>query len=291
VNDHLALREPAERAAASLPPLLAHAEQLAGTLILGEHGRRRAGRGDDFWQYRLAGAGDSSRMIDHRRSARGDQQFVREREWQTAQSVMLWVDRGASMGFSSAPGLPDKGARARLLALACAILLLRGGERVGLLGPALPPARGRQQIERLTAAFLSETAGDHASPEAVVLPFGGRALLISDFLGPLGALRDMLAQAVGRRMQGILLQVLDPAEEDFPYRGRTLFQSMAGNLRHETLKAQDLRSRYHARLAERRDELDRLARMSGWQVGLHRTDESAQAALLWIWRALGRGAR
>ena len=146
------LHERSEAEAGRLPPLLARAEQLAGTVLLGEHGRRRAGLGDDFWQYRPAQPGDSRRMIDHRRSARGDQQFVREREWQIAQSVMLWVDQGASMRFASDKALPTKIDRARLLALAGAILLVRGGERVGLAGPALPPRRGNDQIARLAAA-------------------------------------------------------------------------------------------------------------------------------------------
>lgn len=144
-----ALRQRAEAEAARIPPLLARAEHLAGTVLLGEHGRRRAGLGDDFWQYRPAQVGDSRRLIDHRRSAKGDQQFVREREWQIAQSVMLWVDQGASMRFASEAALPDKIDRARLLALSIAILLVRGGERVGLTGTTLPPRRGNAQVLRL----------------------------------------------------------------------------------------------------------------------------------------------
>ena len=123
-----ALRHRAEAEASRLPPLLARADHLAGTVLLGDHGRRRAGMGDDFWQYRPAQIGDSRRMIDHRRSARGDHQFVREREWQIAQSVMLWVDQGASMRFSSDTHLETKADRARLLGLGIAILLVRGGE-------------------------------------------------------------------------------------------------------------------------------------------------------------------
>src|SRR5690606_35476281 len=86
------LRELSEAEAARLPPLLARAEKLAGTVLLGEHGRRSAGLGDDFWQYRPAQVGDPVRLVDWRRSARSDTQYVREREWQIAQSVILWVD-------------------------------------------------------------------------------------------------------------------------------------------------------------------------------------------------------
>ena len=74
---------------------------------------------------------------------------MREREWQIAQSVMLWVDQGASMRFASTKDLPDKADRARLLGLALSVLLIRGGERVGLTGTALPPRRGNPQVLRL----------------------------------------------------------------------------------------------------------------------------------------------
>lgn len=285
------LRARAEAEAARLPPLLARADQLAGTVLLGEHGRRRAGTGDDFWQYRPAQPGDSRRMIDHRRSARGDQQFVREREWQIAQSVMLWVDRGASMRFASSDRLPSKADRARLLGLALAILLLRGGERVGLTGTSLPPRRGREQILRLAEAFAGEAEADYAPPEHRAMIPHARAVFLSDFLGDPAEVELALTKAADRGVRGVLLQVLDPAEESFPFQGRTIFESMGGTLRHETLKASELRARYLDRLAARRDALSRLCRATGWQFGMHHTGDSAQAALLWLYRALDGGTR
>ncbi|MGX0878611.1 uncharacterized protein (DUF58 family) [Roseovarius sp. MBR-154] len=284
------LRPRAEAEAARLPPLLARAEHLAGTVLLGEHGRRRAGQGDDFWQYRPVQQGDSRRMIDWRRSARSDAQFVRQREWQIAQSVMLWVDPAASMRFSSDKGLPDKADRARLLALAISVLLLRGGERVGMTGTALPPRRGQAQLARLTQALTLDSDDDYASPDMAGLVPHGRALLISDYMGDLAGLRAALTKAADRGVRGVVYQVLDPAEEAFPYRGRTIFESMGGTLAHETLKANDLRDRYLARLAERKAELASLCAATGWRHGLHHTGDSAQSALLWLYRAIDKGA-
>ncbi len=235
------LRARAESQAAALPPLLARAEHLAGAVLLGDHGRRRAGMGDDFWQYRPAQAGDSRRMIDHRRSARGDVQFVREREWQIAQSVMLWVDQGASMRFSSDPALPEKADRARLLALAIAILLVRGGERVGLTGTTLPPRRGKAQILRLAQMLSQDAAEDYQPPEHRAMIPSARALFISDFLGDMSQVELALTKAADRGVRGVLLHVLDPSEEAFPFQGRTIFESIGGSMSHETLKANDLR--------------------------------------------------
>ncbi len=291
MNAALTLRERSEAEASRLPPLLARAEHLAGTVLLGDHGRRRSGLGDDFWQYRPAQAGDSRRLIDHRRSARGDQQFVREREWQIAQSIMLWVDQGASMRFASDRALPTKADRARLLGLATAILLVRGGERVGLTGTTLPPRRGNAQIIRLAQAWSEDTEVDYAPPEHRAMVPHARAVFISDFLGPLDEVELALTKAADRGVRGVLLQVLDPGEETFPFQGRTIFESVGGSVRHETLKAGDLRDRYLGRLAARKDALAQLCRATGWQLGQHHTGESAQAALLWLYRALDGGTQ
>lgn len=286
MNHPLNLRATSEAEAAALPALLARAEHLAGAVLLGAHGRRRAGSGDDFWQYRPAQIGDSRRAIDHRRSAMGDTEFVREREWQIAQSVMLWVDQGASMRFASSDAVPQKIERARVLALAIAILLNRGGERVGLTGTELPPRAGRPQILSLAALFCRDDATDYAPPEHRAMIPHARAVFISDFMGDIDGVRTALTKAADRGVRGVLCHVLDPSEEAFPFTGRTIFESIGGTLSHETLKANDLRDRYLARLAERKAELQSLCALTGWHYGVHHTDSTAQVGLLWLYGAL-----
>nr|WP_242070095.1 DUF58 domain-containing protein [Tabrizicola soli] len=273
----------------TLPPLLAEAEMLAATVMLGEHGRRRAGLGDEFWQYRPAHQGDSARMIDWRRSARSDAHFVREREWQAAQSVTIWVDPSRSMAFTGDRSRPAKADRARLLGLALAVLLLRGGERVGLAGLAAPRA-GRTQLLRLAGRLAGEEGTqDYGAPETEGMVSHGRAVFLSDFLGDLSGIEAGLARAADRGVKGVLLQILDPAEEEFPFDGRTIFESMGGSLRHETRQAGELRSRYLSRLAERKDRLATLGRAVGWHFSTHHTGQPAQSALLWAYAALQGG--
>lgn len=278
------LRARAEGLGQALPALLAQAQHLAATVIMGDHGRKQAGTGDAFWQFRPVAPGDSLRQIDWRRSARGDMPFVRENEWQAAQSVTLWVDASQAMGFTGAPGRPAKADRARLLALALAVLLVRGGERVGLA--QLPPRGGRVQIDKIALHLAQDSAQDYGTPEAAGFVPHGRAVFLSDFLGDPDAVEAAMGRAADQGVTGALVQVLDPSEEDFPFDGRTIFQSMGGSLQHETLRAGDLRARYRDRLAVRKDRLATLARVSGWQYHCHHTDSPAQAALLWLFRAL-----
>lgn len=284
----LALRSEAESLTSALPPLLAEAEQLAATVLLGDHGRRRAGTGDTFWQYRPAQSTDEARSIDWRRSARSDANFVQDKEWQIAQSILLWVDQTAAMSFTSDQNLATKGHRARTIALATAILLIRGGERVGLTGLRLPPKRGEQQLAQMATLLSEDTDQDYGSPEAQGMLPHSRALFISDFLGDLQPTREALFQAADRGVRGALLQILDPQEEAFPFDGRTIFQSMTGALSHETLKAGDLKPRYLDRLAQRKDDLQSLARMTGWQFQTHHTNSPPNTALMWIYGALER---
>ncbi len=289
MSEAAALRNKAEGLASTLPALMADAEHLAATVMLGAHGRRRAGLGDEFWQYRPAAAGDGARMIDWRRSARSDAQFVQEKEWQAAQSVMLWVDDARSMDFSSDKGLVSKAERARLLALATAVLLIRGGERVALASMDTRPRQGEIQLMRIAVALSDAADGpEYGAPDLRGMLSHSRAIFLSDFLGDFAAVSAQLTRAADRGIKGVLLQVLDPQEEAFPFNGRTIFESMGRSVSHETLKASDLRDRYLQRLSERKEALSQLARRTGWQYHCHHSSDTAQSALLWIYGAMER---
>jgi len=290
VSTPAALRRKSAELAGALPPLLADAQRLAAMVLLGEHGRRHSGTGDEFWQYRAAVEGDEARQIDWRRSARSDQHFIRQKEWQAAQSVLLWVDGAASMGFASSKELTTKRERARILAIATSILLLRAGERVGLTNSANPPRTGQAQLLRL-AQELSAMAEDQdfGNPKNHDMRPNTRAVFISDFMGNFDAVKQALTDAADIGVKGALLQILDPQEEAFPFDGRTIFQSMTGAIRHETLKAGDLRGRYLERLAERKAALADLAHATGWQYCCHHTNDAPRAALTWLYHALERG--
>ena len=134
--------------AARIPALLIESQRIAHTVAHGTHGRRRAGPGDTFWQFRHYDQNDSVTGIDWRRSASSDTLFVREREWEAAHTVWLWVDLSPSMRFRSRLAKVTKESRAVVLALALAELLARGGERIGLLGGQLFTGRAAARPTR-----------------------------------------------------------------------------------------------------------------------------------------------
>ncbi len=282
------IRQDAEYLAHGFADLLAEAHQLAAGISLGAHGRRRSGHGEEFWQYRAAVETDALRDIDWRRSARSDDHFIRQLEWQNTQSVHLWVDRGASMLFRSKPDLPIKAHRAAVLGLSISILLAKAGERVGLTDLADPPKQGIVQIEKM-AASLARTYADQefSIPAKKQMKQGQKAVFISDFLGDWDQIFESLSYAANQHADGYLVQVLDPVEMDFPFKGRTVLLSMNGAHKFETLRAQSLRDEYREKLAERKAALRQLSRKTGWGYTCHQTTEAANIPLMWLYQVLG----
>lgn len=284
------LRRDAERISGALPPLMAAAERLAASVVAGVHGRKRSGPGETFWQYRHALPGDPATAIDWRRSARSDQLFIREMEWEAAQTIWLWADDAQAMDWRSDMAPRTKAERARLLALALGVLLIRGGERVSLMGTgAERPATGETQLGRMAMELSAdrEDRADFGAPPMAAMASGGKAVFLSDFMGPRDAIFPSLLHAAERGVSGAYLQIVDPAEESFPYDGRLVLESLGGGVQFETHRARGLREAYLERLAERRADLMDTARSCGWRCAVHRTDESPRKALLWLYGAIG----
>ncbi len=282
------LRARAQALAGALPPLLADAERLAANVAMGAHGRRRAGSGESFWQYRHAMPGDSLGSIDWRRSGQGDALFIREREWEASQTVGFWVDPSKAMDYFSGKNAP-KGERAKLLTLACASLLSRAGERVALLAsPAARPGFGQSKLQQMALALGNLGDGSDYGP----LPHphgvrGGHRLFFSDFMGDESTIFPALNAHAEAGNDGAIIHILDPSEADFPYDGRIIFESMGGLIDFETKRAKALREEYRERLSARSDRLKLWAHRAGWHYLRHSTDTAPQSALLWLFNALG----
>jgi len=284
------LRGDAEKVGGSLPPLLAEAERLAMTVAFGVHGRRRAGIGENFWQYRRAVPGDVLTQVDWRRSARSDIQYIRQKEWEAAQTVSIWCDDALAMDYKGARSEFTKAERARLLTLALAVLLVKAGERVSLLGTdAVQPRTGELQLNRIAMDLAQDRADrpDYGKPPQAQYRSSGRAVFLSDFMGDKEQVFPALAHAAQNNVSGVFVQIVDDTEEDFPFDGRTIFRSVGGSVEFETQRARALRDAYRKRLAERRELLRDVARNTGWQFTIHRTSESPRAALLWLYMAIG----
>lgn len=280
------LRHDAEQLADRLPPLLVAAERVASTVAQGVHGRRRVGVGETFWQFRPYQQGDSATQIDWRQSARGSQLFLRDQEWEAAESVWLWADLSASMGYRSGARWPTKRDRATLLVLAVASLLTRGGERVAWLGEGRRPQGGRAGMSRLCEGLLAHAGDGISMPPAQQLPRHARVVVIGDLFVPLDALRERLRGFVGLGVRGHLLQVTDPAEWSLPFAGRVEFEDLESAGSALIGNVDGVRARYRERLQDHLAGLRDLCRSMSWTFASHLSDQPPEPALLALYTTL-----
>lgn len=275
-----------------LPPIVVAAQQLAASVTHGLHGRRQAGVGEAFWQFRPFISGESAAGIDWRRSARDDRTYIREREWEVAQTVWIWIDRSPSMAFQSSLAGQPKLDRALTLGLAAADLLVRGGERVGLHGLTRAFAT-RAVVDRLAEALaVDDLRGSNEElPQPTRLPARSRAVLFGDFLSDPVDISRTLAALSAAGAVGHLVTIVDPLEENFPFEGHVELVDSDSAARLRLGEARGLRTEYLDRLARHRAAITDAALTHGWAVTVHHTDQPAAPALLNLATALGGSSR
>ena len=281
MSDFSALQHEADGLSAGLPALMVEADHLAASVSLGVHGRRRAGMGESFWQFRRYAQSDATSAIDWRQSAKSQHYFVREREWEAAQTVWFWRDASPNMSFKS--GAVSKRMRADLLLLSLASLLVRGGERVGFIGMEGAPAASRLALTRMGRALFGRE--NRSLPPAAPFSRGNQLVWFSDFLDD-GALETMKALSQ-RGVDGHIVRIVDPAEEDFPYSGRTRFESPLGDSDEIFGRAERIRGAYRNRFTAHGEQIASAAMKLGWTATAHRTDHAPQAALIALHAAIG----
>lgn len=263
-----------------MPRLVLESRRVSGTLAHGLHGRRRAGPGESFWQFRPFVTGEAAARIDWRRSARDDRLYVREREWEAAHNIWIWIDRSASMGFASELAQTSKVERALVLGLALADTFVEGGERVGLLGLTRASA-SRGIVETLAQALVNDRAG--LTQDLPPLSSPGRfdeVVLVSDFLNPLDRVREAVQANSVHGNRGHLVLVADPVEETFPFTGQAVLHDPEAGLSLDIGEAGAWGEAYRTRIAAHRDGLSEIARQRGWTLTIHRTDRPASEAAL-----------
>jgi uncharacterized protein (DUF58 family) len=267
--------------AATLPRLVLEARRIAANVIHGLHGRRRAGAGESFWQYRRFVSGEPSQSVDWRRSARDDHLYVREQEWEAAHTVWVWPDRSPSMAFASRQARDSKLERALIVTFALAEILVAGGERVGIPG-LMSPTSSSSVIDKMGQAMLHDDAARLSLPPSFVPSALAEIVVLSDFWSPIIEIKHMLAGLSASGAHGTLLQIVDPAEETFPYSGRIEFVEPEGGGEITAGRAERWAEDYIARVALHREQIRSETLKLDWLFSTHITSRSAAELLLFV---------
>ena len=258
------------------------ARRIAANVIHGLHGRRRAGSGENFWQYRRFVSGEPSQNVDWRRSARDDHLYVRELEWEASHTVWIWPDRSPSMAFASKTARESKLERTLIVAFALAELLVAGGERVGIPG-LMAPTASRSVIDKMAQAMLHDDADRLSLPPSFVPVGAGRdrsCCRISGRRSRRSGPRSQGSPAPARMARWCRSSI--PPKRSFPYSGRVEFVEPEGFGVITAGRAESWAEDYTARLALHRDQIRAETNKLDWLFTTHATDRSAAELLLFL---------
>jgi uncharacterized protein (DUF58 family) len=232
-------------------PLRLKARSVADGVYAGSHKSPRKGAGVEFGGHRAYVPGDDLRYIDRHALMRHGQLLIREFETETDRDLWLFVDATKSMSYRGPGAEGPKYGYAALLAAALAYIAVRTGDRVALSffggkgARTIPPRAGRDAFERVVAALEDvEPDGDLSGDRQLLEQALGQAqrsarrgaiqIVLTDLLDlPAGALSALTALTTrGRSLQ--VVQVLAPAERDFPFEGAVLLRALEGSSQVET---------------------------------------------------------
>jgi uncharacterized protein (DUF58 family) len=164
---------------------------------------------------------------------------------------------------------------------ALAELLVEGGERVGIPGLVSPTA-SRNIIDKMAQAMLHDDAARLSLPPSFVPSPLSEIVALSDFWSPITDIRTMLAGLSASGAHGALIQVVDPAEETFPYSGRVEFVEPEDGNVIVAGRAERWAGDYVARVALHREQIRLETGKLDWLFSTHTTSRSAAELLLFL---------
>jgi uncharacterized protein (DUF58 family) len=203
--------------------------------------------------------------------------------------VWIWPDRSPSMNFASQLSHDTKLFRTLVMALALAEVLVDAGERVGIPG-LLRPTGSRNVVERMAQAIVHDQTERASLPPSFAPSPLAEVVLLSDLWSDIADVRRTITQLSGSGARGHVVQIVDPAEETFPYWGRVEFVEPEGLGRITAGRAEAWRTDYVARIARHRAEIRAETDRLGWSFIVHRTDRPASELLLALHARIGAGA-
>jgi hypothetical protein len=274
------MRLKAEELSNKIPSLYVKADRIANTIWEGMHNRNKDGLGDNFWQFRKYEYGDPAHLIDWKKTAKSNETFIQEKELQTLQNFVIWRDTSRSMNFRSSESIDTKLYRANLFTLTLTIILSKSGENIVLNGLKTELLKGGNAVnfvsnqinEKVTDSFKS-------SPNINEIKNNSDVILIGDFLNNINETEKTIKELSNRGINGIIIQILDPAEKFFPYKGRINFNGLEGEKNILIGKAESVRNDYKKAIKIHIEKLEKLTTSYSWKYILDNSDQDASISL------------
>ena len=274
------MRLKAEELSNKIPSLYVKADRIANTIWEGMHNRNKDGLGDNFWQFRKYEYGDPAHLIDWKKTAKSNETFIQEKELQTLQNFVIWRDTSKSMNFRSSESIDTKLYRANLFTLALTIILSKSGENIVLNGLKTELLKGGNAVN-FVSNQINEKVTDSckSSPNVNEIKNNSDVILIGDFLNNIIETEKTIKELSNRGINGIIIQILDPAERFFPYKGRINFNGLEGEQKILIGKAESVRNDYKKAIKIHIEKLEKLITSYSWKYILDNSDQDASISL------------
>lgn len=258
--------------------------------VAGMHKSPYHGFSIEFAEHREYVPGDDLRYVDWKVFGKTDRFYLKQYEEETNFACYLLLDSSESMKYKSDEAAVSKLEYAQYVAAALAYLVLQQQDAVGLatfdsgvrhfVRASSQPSHLKQICHVMEESPASgETAmGPLFHDLAERIRKRGLILVISDFFDDLPSLLLGLKHFRHRRHEVIALQIIDPAEQDFPFRDPTLFKGLEG-LPEQMTDPRALRRAYQREFESFLTQLRGGCRDLRIEHRLIRTDESLDVAL------------
>ncbi|PPR17042.1 MAG: hypothetical protein CFH33_00194 [Alphaproteobacteria bacterium MarineAlpha9_Bin3] len=277
----------AEELSSQISSLYIKADRIANTIWEGFHNRNKDGVGDNFWQFRKYEYGDPAHLIDWKKTAKSNETFIQEKELQTLQNFFIWRDTSESMNFSSLDKVNTKLYRANLLTLTLTIILSKSGENIALNGINSKLFKGKEAINFISNQITEKVIDNYKSvPNLNDIKNNSYVILIGDFLNNIKDTEKTVKELSNRGINGIIIHILDPAEVNFPFKGRINFNGLEDEKEILIGKAESVRSDYKKTIKFHIEKLKKLTNSYSWKYFLDISDQEPSISLNKIYNLL-----
>ena len=149
------------------------------------------------------------------------------------------------------------------------------------------PTGSRNVLEKMANAIVHDVTERGSLPPSFSPSGLSEIVVVSDFWSPMAEVRKSISQLSSSGAHGHTIQIVDPAEETFPYSGRVEFIEPEGAGEITVGRAEAWKSEYEARLVRHRAEIRAETDRIGWSFIIHRTDHPATELLLALHARMG----
>ncbi len=268
------MRLQAEKLVTIAPDLKIRANKLANTVWEGIHNRNKAGIGDNFWQFKKYEYGDPVHLIDWKKSAKSSSFFIQEQELSTVQNINIWRDSSSSMNYSSRKNLDKKIYIANLITLVLSMIFIKQSEKVKINGSNINYSNSEEAINLISDQLsYIKTNNNNFEPNIEEIDNGSNCILIGDFLYSTENIEKIIKNLSSRNINGMLIHIIDPAEQKFPFKGRVNFKGVEGENPYLIGNAESVQKEYLKKFKKHSDTIKIITESYKWNYFMHITDQ------------------